>query len=105
MIVPFGAGTVVDAFIVKASQGNSDTSGQAWVYHDSDPFTEEGEILSPECTLNQDPDVTICFQQGFGAVLRNLDSLSVFIETNGGNFEGATACVLIGPITDATDPN
>jgi hypothetical protein len=104
VIVPFGAGTVVDTFIVKASQGNSDTTGQARVIHDSVPFSEEGEPLSDWCDLPLTPDVTICFDDGVGGSLINLDSLSVFIETDGGNFEGATACVLIGPIVDASPP-
>ena len=100
MISPFAAGAEVLTLVVKVSQGNP-TSGVAYLYHDDPLGSDDGERLNPDdpCVLAALPVQSVC-QVNFSvgdAVLTALDSLSVFIKTDGGNFEGASACVLIDP--------
>ena len=102
VITPFSAADqpTVKRLIVKVSQGNSADSGMAWLYHDGD--TDKGEMISGECVIT--PDVsgpggdtkTICtVNYGAGMALLDYDSLSVFVKTDNGNFENASACVVV----------
>ena len=105
MIVPFASGTVT-TLVVKASQGGGTSSGQAWLYHDAVPFDEDGAVASNPCTLAGTPNTSVCFIDGLDVNLSLLflDSLSVFVKTDGGSFEGASACVLIADPVTATGP-
>jgi hypothetical protein len=102
VITPFLAGSNVVAFVVKASQGNNPNSGVATVFHD-DPTTDAGQPISVPCYItpeSQSESTTVCDlvnPSDFVEPMLEFDSLSVFIQTDGGNFEGATACVLIDP--------
>ena len=103
VISPFLNGSDVLRFVVKVSQGNTARSGEAQLFHDD--VVAGGQTLGPVCVITPvvpgvggdfrttceiDIDPTV-------AVLALLDSLSVFVNTDGGSFEGASACVLIDP--------
>ena len=99
VISPFAADAEVITLVVKVSQGNTPRDGDAQLYHDGP--TDDGLPLDGLCELNSLPSdlTTTCvidFTPGDGE-LELLDSLSVFVETDGGSVEGATACVLIDP--------
>ncbi|MBE9548040.1 MAG: collagen-like protein, partial [Proteobacteria bacterium] len=102
VITPFPAGYVITKFIVKVSQGNIPVNGEAWLLHD-DHVNEsrDGHQISDICPLTKNdpgPFASVCKLDGpFYESLQVWDSLSVFVKTDGGNFTGATACVLIGP--------
>ena len=97
VISPFSAGAQVLRLVVKVAQGNSPRDGTARLFHD-DPLglTDLGEQLSPDCNLVAAPSRSTC-EVDFTGSLTFLDSLSVFVFTAGGSFEGASACVLIDP--------
>ena len=103
VISPFLNGSDVLRFVVKVSQGNTARSGEAQLFHDD--VVAAGQTLGPVCVITPvvpgvggdfrttceiDIDPTV-------AVLALLDSLSIFVNTDGGSFEGASACVLIDP--------
>jgi hypothetical protein len=106
----------VTAFIVKTYMGPSggSVSGQAAVFHDDPNGDIDGEQLTNWCPINRDPNedvvVAICRLRDFygdflngcatnatstGCSIGNEDGLSVFIETDGGSFQGGSACILI----------
>ena len=93
VITPFEAGAFIKRFVIKAAQGNNPVSGIATVYHDDGPLGT--------CNLvANDPDAAKSVCSGItNGVLGEFDSLSVFVKTDGGSFNGATACLLI-----ETDP-
>ncbi|ACV26582.1 collagen-like protein [Kangiella koreensis] len=89
VITPFEAGAFIKRFVIKAAQGNNPVSGIATVYHDNGPLGT--------CNLvANDPDAAKSVCSGItNGVLGEFDSLSVFVKTDGGSFNGATACLLI----------
>ncbi len=93
---------------MKASQGNTARTGRAWLYHDDPGGNDAGEILAGgdnnPCLIDESlaPNIgtnestTVCaISSDEGQTLEVFDSLSVFVVTDNGSFEGATACVLI----------
>jgi hypothetical protein len=105
VILPYGAGTEVTSLVVKASQGGGTSSGTAFIYHDQrNPFDEDGALLdATPCVLPATPDTSFCFIPIDTGTLLNLDSLSIFVTSTGGSFEGASACVTLVPVPG--DPN
>ncbi|NVJ66635.1 MAG: hypothetical protein HWE16_09100 [Gammaproteobacteria bacterium] len=97
VISPFGADAEVVKLVVKVSQGNTARSGDAQLFHDGP--TDLGLPLGPNCALDATPgeSTTTCMVPINAGALTLLDSLSVYVQTDGGSFEGATACVLIDP--------
>ncbi|MHC9510407.1 DUF7467 domain-containing protein [Kangiella sp. M94] len=93
VITPFEAGAFIKRFVIKAAQGNNPVSGVATVHHDDGPIGT--------CNLvANDPDGIKSVCSGItNGVLGEFDSLSVFVKTDSGSFNGATACLLI-----ETDP-
>ncbi|MDX1554851.1 MAG: hypothetical protein R3212_02380 [Xanthomonadales bacterium] len=95
VVLPFASGNVT-TFVAKAAQGNSPRSGTARLFHE-DPNSENIEMIA-ECDLPATPIDSVCFDNS-GAAVGNVqadpDSLALFIETDGGSFEGGSACVLI----------
>jgi hypothetical protein len=100
VISPFGGNAQVLKLVVKVAQGNSPRDGEAQLYHDNtdnnDPDQDKGSPLSPICELTASPSKSTCAVDFVGN-LTPVDSLSVFVKTDTGSFEGATACVLIDP--------
>ena len=102
VITPFEAGSAILTFIVKVSQGNTARPGSAQVFHDN-PDDPNGSPLSEVCNIVPNPGESrsVCvLQAGLGDIFDPLvlfDSLSVFVQTDGGSYEGSTACVLIEP--------
>jgi len=124
VIHPFGQETFVVGMTVKVAQGNSPTTGHARLYHDSD-LTDLGELIPeddpyppiPGCDpgdgndgidndgFGPNPNRSTCMamfdvcdgdQPTNGANRLGVkDSLSVFVKTDTGNFEGASACVVL----------
>ncbi|MCK5379273.1 MAG: hypothetical protein KAJ78_07705, partial [Acidobacteria bacterium] len=66
-----------------------------------DPDYDAGLVLSPACVLVAAAQKSTC-TINFTGDLVVWDSLSVFVKTKGGNFEGASACILIDP--DGVNP-
>ena len=102
VISPFAAGAEVLTLVVKAAQGNSPRSGMAVLYHDAAGGAQGGEPvgIAPEneCVLNATEVKSVCsITFSTNNSLELFDSLSVFIETDGGSFEGGSACILIDP--------
>ena len=101
MITPWGTDIANDAvvisLIVKVSQGQTARDGDAWLYHDGP--TDDGLQLGGQCELISavGDSRTICEIPIAPGDLDPRDSLSVFVKTDGGNFSGASACVLIAP--------
>ena len=93
IVVPAGAGATVTTFVAKVSQGNTARFGDAELYQDGP--TDNGTLIGT-CALDPDPDdaVTRCMMM-LTAVLVEKDSLSCFIRTDGGSFEGGSCSVLI----------
>jgi len=108
VISPFSGDAQVLRLVVKVAQGNSPRDGWAVLYHDNsdntDPDQDLGLPLSPDigetgaCRLLASPSKSIC-EVDFVGDLNDapIDSLSIFVVTDTGSFEGATACVLIDP--------
>jgi hypothetical protein len=107
VVVPFADeddSTVVN-LTVKVSQGTNERSGFAQLFHDGP--TDAGLPITPDegqpgaCTLTPDPDpvdesTTKCMVTlDPGVILAEKDSLSVFVKADNGNFEAATACVVL----------
>ena len=106
VISPFAAGSEVLTLVVKASQGNNPNSGVAVLYHDAAGGAQGGEPVGSapnnQCVLNETPVKSVCkITFSTNNALELFDSLSVFIQTDGGSFEGGSACILIDP--DGTD--
>ena len=97
VISPFLARAEVVKLVVKVSQGNSPRDGDAQLFHDA--VTAGGGQLGGNCALDSSPGDfrTVCSILINAAPLTLLDSLSVFVVTDSGSFEGASACVLIDP--------
>ena len=99
MITPFKGGglSTVSSFVVKASRGQPGISGVAWVQHDAGKYNDSECDLPPYDNTDPDqkPEQSVCGAANFDGELLNYDSLSVWVETNGANFTGVTACVLI----------
>ena len=82
----------VTAFVVKVSHGSTARSGDGFVYHDGP--TDAG-IQIGTCALDGvDGDTTTCMTMIPTFVLNLKDSLSCFISTDGGSFEGGSCSVL-----------
>ncbi len=99
VISPFPGGAQVMKLVVKVSQGKG-VDGWAQLYHDrplSDPDYDEGFPIGPVCELHAADNVSVCEVPIADGILTLHDSLSVFVVTDSGNFEGASACVLIDP--------
>ena len=106
VISPFLAGAEVVTLVVKAAQGNSPRSGSAVLFHDAAGGAQGGEPLGTapnnQCILSNTPVKSICkITFATNNALELFDSLSVFIKTDAGSFEGGSACILIDP--DGTD--
>ncbi len=98
VISPFVVGAQVLRFVVKVSQGNTARSGDAQLFHDA--LVAGGQPLGPPCPINGTPGdfrTTCEININSANELALLDSLSVFISTDGGSFEGGSACILIDP--------
>jgi hypothetical protein len=100
VILPFVEDVVIQRFVIKVSQGNTARDGTAWVYKD-DPTTDKGQIAIGPCNIvgQVGDSTTVCAVDGPSAPVHSgdldSDSLSVFVNTAGGSFEGASACVLV----------
>jgi hypothetical protein len=96
--LPAGAGADVEAFVVKVSQGNSPRSGDAEIYKDGP--TDEGTLIGT-CAIDAQPDdtTTTCMTMIEGESLAFKDSLSCFIRTDGGSFEGGSCSVVVNLAT------
>ena len=106
VISPFAAGAEVLTLVVKAAQGNNANSGVAVLYHDAPGGAQGGEPVGTapnnQCVLSDTPVKSVCkITFSTNNALELFDSLSVFIQTDGGSFEGGSACILIDP--DGTD--
>ncbi|AKE51988.1 collagen-like protein [Kangiella geojedonensis] len=106
VISPFAAGAEVLTLVVKAAQGNNANSGVAVLYHDASGGAQGGEPVGTapnnQCVLSDTPVKSVCkITFSTNNALELFDSLSVFIQTDGGSFEGGSACILIDP--DGTD--
>ncbi|WP_223669086.1 DUF7467 domain-containing protein [Kangiella shandongensis] len=102
VISPFAADAEVLTLVVKAAQGNNPASGFAVLYHDAAGGAQGGEQVGSapnnQCILNDTAVKSVCkITFSTNNSLELFDSLSVFIKTDGGNFEGGSACVLIDP--------
>jgi len=76
--------------------------------------TEDGTFIGDACVIDEtlDPDTSLntthctvlynCNTADNG--LEALDSLSVFIETDGGSFEGMSACAIVRPLAECSSP-
>ncbi|NVK21710.1 MAG: collagen-like protein, partial [Kangiellaceae bacterium] len=102
VISPFAAGAEVLTLVVKAAQGNNPNSGIAILYHDNpggQGGVPVGNSPSNQCVLDDTAVKSVCkvtFDTNNDLV--EFDSLSVFIRTtDGGSFEGGSACILIDP--------
>ncbi len=54
VVIPFGAGSLVNRIVVKVSQGNTARDGTAWLYHDEHALAEASDLghrYSQECVL------------------------------------------------------
>ena len=99
--MPFGAGTEAEAFVVKVSQGNVARSGDAFLFIDNrdDPRTDLGTQIAT-CEINGVPgdSTTTCMTMNTSLTLAQKDSLSCFISTDGGSFEGASCAVVVNTV-------
>ena len=103
VVTPFEPGAEVIAAVIKASQGNNPVDGTAWIYHDEHDGagTQLGHIIAGPCSLVggiPDDFASVCEATSSGEPLGVWDGLSLFVNTTGGSFTGATACVLIDPV-------
>ncbi|MBD3654003.1 collagen-like protein [Kangiella sp.] len=89
VITPFEAGAFIKRFVIKAAQGNNPVSGVATIYHD------DGPLGTCDLVANDPDDVKSVCSGITNGVLGEFDSLSVFVKTDNGSFNGATACLLI----------
>jgi hypothetical protein len=91
---------IVESFTVKAGQGNTPKDGDAQLFKDG--ATSAGQLVTNDvCELNSSPSdiATTCTvnitDPCTNAALSAGDSLSVFIKTDSGNFEGMSACAVV----------
>ena len=104
VILPFAVGeSRVYKLAVKVSKGNNPRSGTAQLFKD-DPLSDAGQPIVSEqglCRLDGVPGrrTTTCMLMYENEVLGDKDSLSVFVQTDSGSFEAATACVVLESTT------
>jgi hypothetical protein len=103
VILPLSTPAKVNTFIIKVAQGSTAGAGDAWVYHDS-ASSDKGSIVSTLCKIlpgSPNEAFTKCILSSplnFTSPLGIYDSISVFVKTDSGNFQGVSACVQIEPL-------
>jgi hypothetical protein len=93
VVIPLGAGFTITAFVVKVSQGNTPVTGVAQLYQDND---DDGHAIpGASCNIPATPGTSVCMVMLSYSQTIEKDSLSCFIETDSGSFEGGSCSILI----------